>query len=83
MSPEPFRTQGSGGRDAPPARLSVSVESKERNVMSGTTLTRIRRRRVVRAIEVAVLGFVMSLLALSLERSLVGRGGNSLQPALR
>ncbi len=63
--------------------LSVSVESNERNVMSGTTLTRIRRRRVVRAIEVAVLGFVMSLLALRLERSLVGRGGNSLQPALR
>ena len=51
--------------------------------MTGTTLTRIRRRRVVRAIEVAVLGMVMSLLALSLERSLVGRGGNSLQPALR
>ena len=61
----------------------MSVESNERNVMSGTTLTRIRRRRVVRAIEVAVLGFVMSLLALSLERSLVGRGGNSLRPALR
>jgi hypothetical protein len=51
--------------------------------MSGTTLTRIRRRRVVRAIEVAVLGLVMSLLALSLERSLVGRSGNALRPALR
>ena len=32
--------------------------------MSGTTLTRIRRRRLFRGIEVAVLGFVMSLLAL-------------------
>ena len=31
--------------------------------MSGTTLTRIRRRRLFRGIEVAVLGFVMSLLA--------------------
>ena len=51
--------------------------------MSGTTLTRIRRRRFVRAIEVAVLGFVMSLLALSLERSIVGRGGSALTPALR
>jgi hypothetical protein len=51
--------------------------------MSGTTLTRIRRRRVVRAIEVALLGAVMSLLALSLERSLFGRGGGALQPALR
>jgi hypothetical protein len=51
--------------------------------MTGTTLTRIRRRRVVRAIEVAVLGLVMSLLALSLERSLVGRGKGALRPALR
>jgi hypothetical protein len=51
--------------------------------MTGTTLTRLRRRRFVRAIELAVLGFVMSLLALSLERSLAGRGGNALRPALR
>lgn len=51
--------------------------------MTGTTITRIRRRRYVRAIELAVLGFVMSLLALSLERSLVGRSGNPLQHALR
>ena len=51
--------------------------------MTGTTLSRIRRRRVVRAIELAVLGFVMSLLALSLERTLAGRGGSALQPALR
>jgi hypothetical protein len=51
--------------------------------MTGTTITRIRRRRFVRAIELAVLGFVMSLLALSLERSLFRRGGDALQPALR
>jgi hypothetical protein len=51
--------------------------------MTGTTITRIRRRRFVRAIELAVLGFVMSLLALSLERSLAGRGGSPFQPALR
>ena len=51
--------------------------------MAGTTLTRIRRRRFVRAIEVAMVGFVMSLLALSLEKSLVGRSGNTLQPSLR
>jgi hypothetical protein len=51
--------------------------------MTGTTITRIRRRRFVRAIELAVLGLVMSLIALALERSLVGRGGNPLQPALR
>ena len=51
--------------------------------MTGTTITRIRRRRFVRAIELAVLGLVMSLLALSLERSLLGRSGSALQPALR
>jgi hypothetical protein len=51
--------------------------------MTGTTITRLRRRRYVRAIELAVLGFVMSLLALSLERTLSGRRGNALQPALR
>jgi hypothetical protein len=51
--------------------------------MTGTTLTRIRRRRFIRALELAVVGFVMSLLALSLERRLAGRGGNALQPALR
>ena len=51
--------------------------------MTGTTINRIRRRRLVRAIELAVLGFVMSLLALSLERSLFGRSGNALQHALR
>jgi hypothetical protein len=51
--------------------------------MTGTTITRIRRRRFVRAIELAVLGLVMSLLALSLERSLAGRGGSAIAPALR
>jgi hypothetical protein len=51
--------------------------------MTGRTINRIRRRRLVRAIELAVLGFVMSLLALSLERSLAGRGRNPLQHALR
>jgi hypothetical protein len=51
--------------------------------MTGTTINRIRRRRLVRAIELAVLGFVMSLLALTLERSLAGRSGNALQHALR
>jgi hypothetical protein len=51
--------------------------------MTGTTINRIRRRRLVRAIELAVLGFVMSLLALSLERSLSGRSGSPLQHALR
>jgi hypothetical protein len=50
--------------------------------MTGTTITRLRRRRFVRAIELAVLGFVMKLLALSLERSLARRTGNALQPAL-
>ena len=51
--------------------------------MTGRTINRIRRRRLVRAIELAVLGFVMSLLALSLERSLAARSGSSLQHALR
>jgi hypothetical protein len=51
--------------------------------MTGTTITRIRRRRFIRALELAVLGFVMSLLALSLERSFAGRGGGSPAPALR
>jgi hypothetical protein len=51
--------------------------------MTGTTLRRIRRRRLIRAIELAVVGFVMSLLALSLERRLAGRGGSPFEPALR
>jgi hypothetical protein len=51
--------------------------------MTGTTITRIRRRRFVRALELAVLGFVMGLLAVSLERSLAGRGGGPPPPALR
>jgi hypothetical protein len=52
--------------------------------MTGTTITRLgRRRRFARALELAVLGVVMSLLALSLERRLVGRSGNALQPAPR
>ncbi|HET6171492.1 MAG TPA: hypothetical protein VFD90_02730 [Gaiellales bacterium] len=51
--------------------------------MTGTTINRIRRRRFVRAIELAMLGFVMSLLALSLERSLAGRGGTPFSPVLR
>jgi hypothetical protein len=50
--------------------------------MTGTTISRIRRRPF-RAIERALVGFVMSLLALSLERSLAGRGANPLQHALR
>ena len=40
--------------------------------MTGTTITRLRRRRFVLGIERAVLGFVMSLLALSLERIMNG-----------
>ena len=51
--------------------------------MSGTTISRIRRRRFIRALELAVVGFVMSLLALALERSLTGRRGNPFEPALR
>ena len=51
--------------------------------MTGRTINRIRRRRFVRAIELAVLGFVMSLLALSLERSLAARSRSPLQHALR
>lgn len=52
-------------------------------VMTGTTITRLRRRRFVRAIERSVLGLVMRGLALSLERSLARRSGNALQPAMR
>ena len=51
--------------------------------MTGTTLRRIRRRRLIRAIELAVVGVVMSILALFLERSLAGRNGHALEPALR
>ncbi|MDX6542029.1 MAG: hypothetical protein QOI71_3639 [Gaiellales bacterium] len=51
--------------------------------MTGTTITRLRRRRFVRAIERSVLGLVMRGLALSLERSLARRSGNALQPAMR
>jgi hypothetical protein len=51
--------------------------------MSGRTLTRIRRRRFIRALELRVAGFVMRLLAGSLERSLAGRGGNAFEAALR
>jgi len=51
--------------------------------MTGTTLRRIRRRRFIRAIELAFVGFVMSLLAVTLERRLAGRGGNPFEPALR
>jgi hypothetical protein len=51
--------------------------------MTGRTLTRIRRRRFIRALELAVAGFVMSLLAVSLERSFAGRGGNTFEAALR
>jgi hypothetical protein len=61
------------------AETGVAVP-KERIVM---TIARMRRRRFVRAIERAVVGFAMSLLALSPERSLAGRGGGALQPALR
>jgi hypothetical protein len=52
----------------------------ERNDM---TITRIRRRRFTRPIEVAVVGFIMSLLALSLEKALVVRGARAFQPSLR
>ena len=51
--------------------------------MTGRTLTRIRRRRFIRALELAIVGFVMSMLAVSLERRLAGRGGHSFEPALR
>jgi len=51
--------------------------------MTGTTLKRIRRRRFIRAIELAVAGLVMRLLAVSLERSLAARGGAPFQAALR
>lgn len=51
--------------------------------MTARTLTRIRRRRFMRALELAVAGFVMSLLALLLERSLAGRDGNRIEAALR
>ena len=51
--------------------------------MTGRTLTRIRRRRFIRALELAVVGFVMSLLAISLERRLAGRAGTAFEPALR
>ena len=53
---------------------------KGKDTMTGRTLTRIRRRRFLRALELAVAGFVMSLLAVSLERSLAGRGGNAFRP---
>jgi hypothetical protein len=57
--------------------------TRKEHEMTGTTINRIRRRRLVRAIELAVLGFVMSLLALSLERSLAARSRSPLQHALR
>lgn len=47
------------------------------------TATRIRRRRFTRPLEVAILGFVMSLLAVSLEKSLVVRNAGAFQPSLR
>jgi hypothetical protein len=73
----------SGGRDAPGEALPVSPKTTERITMTGTTITHIRRRRFVRALELAVLGFVMGLLAVSLERSLAGRGDGPPAPALR
>lgn len=45
------------------------------------TIARIRRRRFIRAIEVAVAGFAVSLR--TLERNLVGRSANALEPSLR
>ena len=51
--------------------------------MTGTTITRIRRRRFVRAIERSVLGFHEFLLALSLERSPRRSKRQPAQPALR
>lgn len=60
------------------------VETTEgKDTMTGRTLTRIRRRRFLRALELAVAGFVMSLLAISLERRLAGRGGHAFEAALR
>ena len=50
--------------------------------MTARTLSRIRRRRFLRALELAVVGFVMSLLAHSIERSFAGRSGNPFEPAL-
>ena len=64
--------------------LLVTAKPTERNDdMTGTTLTRIRRRRLVRAVELALLGAVMSLLALSLERSHSARAGAPLGASLR
>ena len=51
--------------------------------MTGRTLSRIRRRRFIRALELGIVGFVMRLLAVSIERSLVVRRGNPIQPSLR
>jgi hypothetical protein len=51
--------------------------------MTARTLTRIRRRRFLRALELAVAGLVMSRLAHAIERSFAGRGGNPFAPALR
>ena len=51
--------------------------------MTGTTITRIRRRRFVRALELAVLGFVMSVLAGTRARPRAGRGGSPSAPAVR
>ncbi len=51
--------------------------------MTARTLTRIRRRRFIRALELTLAGFVLSILAVWLERSLAGRGGNAFEAALR
>jgi hypothetical protein len=61
----------------------MSTNRPKGNDMTGTTIARIRRRRAVRALELAALGLVMSLLALTIERSLRARGPAPLRPALR
>ena len=47
------------------------------------TIGRIRRRRFIRAIQLAAAGLETSMRALLPERSLGGRSGSALQPALR
>jgi hypothetical protein len=47
------------------------------------TIGRIRRRRFIRAIHLAVAGLETSMRTLLPERGIVGRSGSALQPALR
>ena len=86
--PERFRTQSSGGRDPSPVKLFLSVRTARINQPKGTRNDRydhhpyppppLRSRHRARSARPR-----HEPLALALERSLVGRGGNPLQPALR